>query len=177
MLTELILLIPDPDKPFEVETDTSEFALGGQLGQQDKEGRLHPVAFYSKKLYRLELNYSIHDKELMAIIEAFKEWKHYLSGTTHEVKVYTDHKNLISFTTTKELNKRQIRWYEFLCEFNFKIIYYKGSENGRVDALSCREDLRLEELVQDTMLLRTNENGHLTLGTRELNATWTVKPD
>lgn len=177
MLTEPILLIPDPDKPFEVETDASEFALGGQLGQRDAEGRLHPVAFYSKKLHGPELNYGIHDKELMAIIEAFKEWKHYLSGTTHEVKVYTDHKNLTSFTTSKELNKRQIRWYEFLCEFNFEIIYRKGSENGRADALSRREDLRSEEPVHDTVLLRTNEAGHLTLGTKELSATWTVEPD
>ncbi len=62
--------IPDPEKPFEVETDASEFALGGQLGQRDEEGRLHPVAFYSKKLNGPELNYQIHDKELIAIIES-----------------------------------------------------------------------------------------------------------
>ena len=70
---------------------------------------MHPVAFFSKKLNGPQLNYQIHDKELMAIIEAFREWKHYLSDTAYQVKVYTDHKNLATFTTKKELNKRQIR--------------------------------------------------------------------
>jgi hypothetical protein len=140
ILEEPILAMPDPDREFEVETDASDFAIGGQLGQRDSEGRLHPIAFFSKKLNGPELNYQIHDKELMAIIEAFKEWKPHLSGTTHQVKVYTDHKNLTYFTTTKELNKRQTRWAEFLSEFNFRIIYRKGSENGRADALSRRTD-------------------------------------
>jgi hypothetical protein len=140
ILAEPVLAMPDPDKEFEVETDASDFAIGGQLGQRDTEGRLHPIAFFSKKLNGPELNYQIHDKELMAIIEAFKEWRPHLSGTTHQVKVYTDHKNLTYFTTTKELNKRQTRWAEFLSEFNFRIIYRKGNENGRADALSRRSD-------------------------------------
>jgi hypothetical protein len=140
VLSKPILRLPDPDKPFEVETDASDFALGGQLGQRDEQDMIHPVAFFSKKLHGSELNYQIHDKELMAIIVAFKEWKPYLSGTKHPVKVYTDHKNLTYFTTTKELNQRQTRWAEFLSEFNFKIIYTRGSENGRADALSKRSE-------------------------------------
>ncbi|KAH8172320.1 reverse transcriptase (RNA-dependent DNA polymerase) domain-containing protein [Sarocladium implicatum] len=116
-----------------------------------------------------ELNYPIHDKELMAIIEAFREWKHYLSGASHQVKVYTDHKNLTTFTTTKDLNKRQIRWSEFLSEFNFEIIYRKGSENGRADALSRREDLKPAEPVQLFAILRENADGGLELSTRQNN--------
>ncbi|OAA46534.1 pol protein [Beauveria brongniartii RCEF 3172] len=113
----------------------------------------------------------------MAIIEAFKEWKHYLKGANHKVKVYTDHKNLTSFTTTKDLNKRQIRWYETLTDYDFEIIYRKGSENGRADALSRREDLKSEEQVDNAPLLRTTKDGNLVLGTREINATWQAKPD
>ncbi|CAJ2506585.1 Uu.00g077710.m01.CDS01 [Anthostomella pinea] len=78
----------------------SDCALGGQLGQRDENGKLHPVAFFSKKLHGPELNYQIHDKELMAVIEAFREWKPYLSGTERPVKVYSDHKNLTHFMTT-----------------------------------------------------------------------------
>ena len=177
ILKEPIHAMPNPTRPFEVETDASDWALGGQLGQRDDEGRLHPVAFYSKKLHGPELNYPIHDKELMAIIEAFKEWKHYLSGTEATVKVYTDHKNLTSFTTTKELNKRQIRWYEFLSEFNFEIIYRKGSENGRADALSRREDLKSPTEVQRAAILRTSDEGTLRLGSQQIDATWKVEPD
>lgn len=177
ILEEPILSTANPEKPFEVETDASDWALGGQLGQRDQEGKLHPTAFFSKKLHGPELNYPIHDKELMAIIEAFKEWKHYLSGTSHTIKVYTDHKNLTTFTTTKDLNKRQIRWSEFLSEFNFEIIYRKGSENGRADALSRREDLKPEEHVQATALLREAADGVLTLGARQVNAAWQIQPD
>jgi hypothetical protein len=161
ILKEPILAIPDPEKQFEVETDASDYAIGGQLGQRDDKGRLHPIAFFSKKLNGPELNYQIHDKELMAIIEAFKEWKPHLSGTTHQVQVYTDHKNLTYFATTKELNKRQTRWAEFLSEFNYRIIYRKGSENGRADALSRRPDHEEEKKPEFQTIFQINENGDL----------------
>ncbi|KAG8424880.1 hypothetical protein J3458_022432 [Metarhizium acridum] len=175
--SEPVLKAPDQDKTYELETDASDFALGGQLGQRDDQGRLHPVAFFSKKLHGPELNYGIHDKELMAIIECFKEWRHYLIGAKHQIKVYTDHKNLTSFLTTKDLNKRQIRWYETLTDYDFEIIYRKGSENGRADALSRREDLKSDEQVSNAPLLRATKDGNLVLGTREINMTWQVKPD
>jgi hypothetical protein len=172
-----VLRIPDPERPFEVETDASDYALGGQLGQRDDEGRLHPIAFFSKKLSGPELNYQIHDKELMAIIMAFQEWKPYLCGANHKVKVYTDHKNLTQFTTTKELNKRQTRWAEFLSEFDFQIIYMKGSENGRADALSRRTDHETEVPVTATTLLRTAEDGSLEMAERQINALFRLQPD
>lgn len=174
---EPVMKSPDPERPYEVEADASNYALGGQLGQRDDEGRLHPVAFFSQKLHGPELNYGIHDKELMAIIQCFKEWRHYLVGANHKIKVYTDHKNLTSFLTTKDLNKRQIRWYETLTDYDFEIIYRKGSENGRADALSRREDLKSEEQVDNAPLLRTTRDGNLVLGTREISVTWQAKPD
>jgi len=172
-----ILGVADPGKPYEVETDASEFALGGQLGQRDAEGRLHPIAFFSKKLNGPALNYQIHDKELMAIVEAFKEWRHYLSGTTNQVKVYTDHKNLVYFTSTKELNKRQTRWSEFLSEYNFEIIYRKGSDNGRADALSRRADHEQNVLTPPAQILQVNEQGNLEPVAKELSATYTSDTD
>src|SRR5450755_408266 len=87
-----------------------------------------------------ELNYDIHDKELLAIVEAFKEWRVYLKGPQHQVLVYTDYKNLVAFTTTKQLNRRQTRWAELLSTYNFRIVYRKGSENAKADALSRRPD-------------------------------------
>ena len=73
------------------------------------------------------MRYDIHDKELLAIVEAFKEWRVYLEGPKYQVKVYTDHKNLIYFTTTKELNRRQVRWAETLANYNFNITHVKGT--------------------------------------------------
>jgi len=175
--SEPVLIIPDPTKPFEVETDASGYAMGGQLTQRDEQNRPHPVAFFSKKFHGPEINYGIPDQELMAIIEAFKEWRHYLSGTTEPVKVLTDHKNLTSFTTTKDLNKRQIRWSEFMSEFNFVIIHVKGTENGRADALSRRLDHKENEEMAPTAIFRKNKEGHLEPVIREINMTWTVEPD
>src|SRR3979411_2035578 len=125
-----MLKLPYPSLPYEVETDASDFALGGVLGQEHN-GKLHLVAFFLKKLSGAPLNYPVHDKELMGIVEAFKEWRPYLSGTTHEVKVYTNHKNLTYFTTMKVLNGRQVRCAESLADYNFRTHYKKGSENAR----------------------------------------------
>jgi hypothetical protein len=175
ILREPILADADPERPYEVETDASDYALGGQLGQRDKEGRLHPIAFFSKKLHGPELNYQVHDKELMAIIEACKEWRHYLSGAKHQVTVYTDHKNLTYFTTSKELNKRQIRWAEFLSEFDLKIVYIKGSENGRADALSRREDHQQQMTPEALSIFRQDQDGNLQQASRQLGATYRIR--
>lgn len=158
---EPVLIMANPDKEFEVETDASDYAIGGQLSQRGDDGKLHPVAYYSKKLHGPELNYQIHDKELMAIIEALREWRHYLTGTEYTVKIYTDHKNLTSFATSKELNKRQVRWTEFLADYNFTIIYRKGSENGRADALSRRPDHFQEVPPETGAILKINKDGNL----------------
>jgi hypothetical protein len=176
ILSKPILQMPNPDKPFFVETDASDFALGGQLGQKDDQGQIHPVAFYSKKLHGPELNYQIHDKELMAIIQALKEWKPYLSGAKYQVTVYTDHKNLATFTTKKELNKRQIRWQEFLSEFDIRIEYRPGNENGRADALSRREDLREEIQPETQAILSINTDGSMGI-VKGLNATYKEELD
>ena len=100
------MVIIDLDKPFEIETDISDFVFKRQLVQWDEKGRLHFIAFFSKKLYKLEFNYSIYNKELMAIIKSFKEWKPYLNGTKYQMKIYIDYKNLIYFTTFKNINQR-----------------------------------------------------------------------
>ena len=73
-----------------------------------------------------ELNYEIYDKELLAIVEAFRHWRSYLEGLTDPIQVVTDHKNLVYFSTTKLLTCRQARWSELLSEYNFTIQYRPG---------------------------------------------------
>jgi len=72
--TAPILAHFDPTKPVIIETDASDFALGAVLSQRDDENRLHPVAFHSRKFQPAEINYEIHDKELLAVVDAFKHW-------------------------------------------------------------------------------------------------------
>ena len=92
--TAPILAHFDAQKPVIIETDASDFAIGAVLSQRDNEGRLHPVAFYSRKFQPAEINYEIHDKELLAIVDAFKHWRHYCEGAAHQVQVFCDHQNL-----------------------------------------------------------------------------------
>ena len=92
----------DPEEPAIVETDASDFALGGILSQKH-EGRLHPIASHSQKFTEAEINYDTADKELLAIVDCFKRWRRYLEGAKHQVQVISDHQNLELFQTTKVL--------------------------------------------------------------------------
>ena len=138
-----VLLHPDLTKPFTIETDASDFAIGAILSQSDNNGILHPVAFYSRKFTPPEINYPVYDKELSAIIAAFEEWRPYLAGTQHRVQVVTDHKNLVYFTTTRILNRRQAQWSTFLADYDFEIVFRPGAQHGKADALSRRSEFEI----------------------------------
>ena len=132
----------DPERRIIVETDSSDFVSGGILSQPDDNGVLHPVAYFSKKHSLEECNYEIYDKELLAIIRAFEEWRPELEGAKYPITVITDHRNLEYFMSTKLLNRRQARWSEFLSRFDFKITYRPGKQGLKPDSLTRRsEDL------------------------------------
>ena len=116
-----------------VETDSSDYVSSRVLSQLGDNGLLHPVVFFSKNLNPAECNYEIYDKELLAIIRSFEQWRPDLEGTGVPVKVITDHKSLEYFMTTKKLTRRQARWAKFLSAFNFVISYTPGKENQKAD--------------------------------------------
>lgn len=155
-------------KPFDwtrdvvLETDASDYVSAGVLSQYDDEGILHPVAFFSKKHSATECNYEIYDKELLAIVRCFEEWRPELEGTPSPVKVITDHRNLEYFMSTKLLNRRQARWSEFLSRFNFQIHYRPGKLGAKPDALTRRsEDLPKEgdeRLLHQSRTILKKEN-------------------
>ena len=124
------------DRPARLETDASDRGTGGVLLQPDDTGNWKPVAFFSKKMSPAESNYEIYDKELLAIVQAFEEWRPELEGSPDSVEVVTDHKALEYFMKSRLLSRRQARWSEFLSRFNFKICYRPGVCNDSADALS-----------------------------------------
>ncbi|KAG0810082.1 hypothetical protein G6F16_008516 [Rhizopus arrhizus] len=130
-----------------IETDASDFAIAGVLSQYGSDNLLYRVAFYSRKLYTTETNYDIYDKELLAIIECSKTWRHYHQGTSHQITLYTNHKNLEYFATTKSLNRRQVQWPIFMASFDFFITYRPGTKNPKADALSRRSDMAFQRDV------------------------------
>ncbi|KAB5587910.1 Retrotransposable element Tf2 [Ceratobasidium theobromae] len=137
------LIQPKPNEKFYLECNASDFATGAILSQKDMEGKLHPVAFYSKSFLPAEQNYDIFNKEMLALICALKEWRHLLEGTETPVEVLTDHCNLEHFTVKKVLNRWQIRWANFLVDYNIQIKYCPGTQNKKADILSRRADFEL----------------------------------
>lgn len=135
-----LLIHPNPTKPFFVETDASDHAIGAVLSQLDAHQIMHPVAYFSRQMIPAERNYEIYDKELLSIIGALKEWRHYLLEAVHQVTIFTDHKNLEYFMANQQLSRRQARWSLFLSEFDLKIHHQAGSLNTKADALSRRPD-------------------------------------
>ena len=140
--TAPILAHFDPDNLTVLKTDSSDYAIGSILSQIERTtGILHPIAFYSRSMIPSEMNYDIYDKELLAIYEAFRQWRPYLEGNADTTLVISDHNNLQYFTTTKQLSRRQARWSEYLSSFNFVIKYRPGRLGTKPDALTRRPDV------------------------------------
>jgi predicted aspartyl protease/transposase InsO family protein len=137
-ITAPILAQWDPERPTVLEADSSGYATGACLSQYDEEGRLRPVAYASQRLSPSECNYEIHDKELLAIIRAIKQWDGELRSVAQPFTILTDHNNLRYFFTTRSLNERQVRWSEFLSRYSFQLQFRPGKKATRPDALSRR---------------------------------------
>jgi hypothetical protein len=130
-----VLALPDQSLPFSLFTDASNVALGAVLTQKHADGVYHPIAYYSRKLTPAQVNYTVHDREFMAIKDALVEWKHYLLGETDTV-VFTDHRPLVHLHTQKDLNPRQIRWLQIIAPYQITIQYISGKDNVVADLLS-----------------------------------------
>ena len=104
-----VLEMYDPKRKTRVKTDASDYALGAVLSQQCPDRKWRPVFYHLRKFSRAELNYDVHDKELLGVVNAFEQWEVYLLGLPDPIEVFTDHQNLTSFMTTKKLNRRQVR--------------------------------------------------------------------
>ena len=173
--SEPVLIFPDDSRQFRVKADCSGRASGAELSQIGSDNVWRPVAFMSKSLSETERNYEIHDKEMLAIIRALKEWRHYLEGAAKQFIVLTDHKNLEYFRTAQKLNRRQARWSIFLQQFDFDLQHRPGKQMGIPDALSRRSDHgdgaedneNMVLLKPEYFRIRANERGHLYIAGEE----------
>jgi len=104
-MTALILVYFDSELKNWIKTDASEHAVMRIYSQLQMSEQWHPVAYWLQKLSSAEESYETHDLELLVIVEAFKQWHHYLEKSTHSVKVLTDHNNLCGFMNIKMLNE------------------------------------------------------------------------
>ena len=120
--SDQVLLLPDFDKPFRIDTDASLTGVGAVLSQE-KDGSWRPVAFFSKHLTKRQQNYSTSERELLSIVLAIEHFKQFIYG--RPVTVYTDHQPLKYLLTVDEPAQRLARWLDQLRMFDLTIEYRK----------------------------------------------------
>ena len=94
----------------------------------------------SKKMNSAQCNYTVYEKELLAIVYALVEWKHYLHGSSHRTIIVSDHQPLKWLLTQSSVSARVTRWLDFMGQFHIGITYKPGRENAAADGLSRRSD-------------------------------------
>jgi hypothetical protein len=138
LITAPVLMAPDPAAPYLISTDASGFAIGGVLSQQS-EGEERVVAYESRRLNSAERNYPTHDRELLAVMEVLRKWRHYIQNG-HQTKVYTDNIATKYILTKPTLMGRQKKWAEQLADYDVEFLHRAGKLNVVADALSRRID-------------------------------------
>ncbi|KAF1318425.1 Pol protein, partial [Globisporangium splendens] len=134
-----VLALAGHEKPFHVVCDASDYATGCALMQHDDEGKERVVSYQSRQLRPAEMNYPVHDKELLAMKYALAKFRVYLLGE-EQFAIYTDHASLRTAVKTPHLSQRMARWFSFFAEYNFVVHCKPGKSNILADALSRRPD-------------------------------------
>ena len=145
---EVLLRYPDFNQPFDVHTDASDIQLGSVISQNGL-----PIAYYSRKLHPAQKRYTVIERELLSIVETFKEFKNILLG--QRIRVHTDHKNL---TCSNFNTDRVLRWRLLLEEYGPEIIYLKGENNVAADALSRLPILETSPEMHSQFAFEPEEN-------------------
>jgi hypothetical protein len=142
LTTAPVIMPPDPRAPYIISTDASGYAIGGVLSQ-DQDGLERVVAYESRRLKEAERNYPTHDKELLAVMEMLRKWRHYIQNG-HTTKVYTDNIATKYILTKPTLMGRQKKWAEQLADYDVEILHRAGKLNIAADALSRRSDYDIQ---------------------------------
>eukprot|EP00253_Pinus_taeda_P002514 PITA_02514 len=128
--TTPVLALPDLQRQFEMQIDASDYAMGGVLTQHNK-----PICYHSETFNPVVVNYPTYDKELYALVQSVKKWKHYIKGK--ETVIHIDHQPLQYLHSQFKLQQsRHYRWMGFLQQFHLVIRYKKGIHNKVADMLS-----------------------------------------
>ena len=128
-----VLAYPDYDKPYTLETDASDDAVGFVLSQE-VDGKQRPIAYSGKRMNDAQKNYSTTEKEAMAVVLGFQQFDSFLRG--NQVRVITDHVALKWLLTHKQPKGRVARWIAYLQQFDFTVEHKAGKEHKNADALS-----------------------------------------
>ena len=136
LTTPPVLQYPHFRSPFIVCPDASDIAAGATLEQEDANGNMHVIAYFSERFNKAECKYATCERECLALVKAVMHWQQYLNYAPFQV--LTDHKPLVgTFKLNSKLTENRLtRWKRALQPFTFVISYRPGSLNTAPDALS-----------------------------------------
>ena len=126
-----VLAYPDPNKEYFLKTNALKLGLGAVLSQKQSDGRYHPVAFRSRALHGVEVNYHSTKLKFLAMKWSIKHFQTYLLG--HRFKVHTDNNPHL---TSPNMDATKQRWINELVKYDFSLEYHNGKNNTVADALS-----------------------------------------
>ena len=146
-----VLAYPDPNKEYLLKTDALKLGLGAVLSQKQSDGRYHPIAFKSRALHGVEVNYHSTKLEFLAMKWSIEHFQTYLLGC--HFKVCTDNNPLTYFLTSPNMDAMRQRWINELVKYDFSLKYQKGKNNTVADALSriseeCLSDEEAEKVLE-----------------------------
>ncbi|GFT88044.1 transposon Tf2-6 polyprotein [Trichonephila clavipes] len=134
LISKPILKLYNSQYPCHVFCDASQESIGVVLKQQHPDGTLYPIAYHSRQLLKHEKNYTISEKECLAIIDALDKFHCYLHGS--KFTIHTDHAALQWLKSVKHLTGRLFRWSLKFSQYEYSIVYIKGKLNVEADMLS-----------------------------------------
>lgn len=147
LISAPVLSCPDFTMPFYVQTDASAYGIGAVLFQEHSDGE-HVICYLSRSLSRAEKNYSVTERECLAVIYAVEKLRCYLEG--YKFTVLTDHHSLVWLNNMKEPKGRLARWVLRLQQFDYDIVHRRGVDNVVPDVLS--------RSVPEINLIRVNQD-------------------
>src|SRR5437867_6074386 len=137
----------NPDGHGLIQTDASATAVGSVLMHQQGDERW-VISYNSRILNKAEFNYSTVERECLALVYAFKQYRHYIFG--RKVFVESDHKPLSWLQTAQSKNNRLQKWSIFLSEFDYEVTWIKGRDNGCADFLSRKDEIEATPKISPT---------------------------
>jgi len=164
-----LLSFPSEEGRFILDTDASAHGIGAVLSQE-QEGTEKVIAYFSRVLSKVERNYCVTRRELLAMVKSIKHFHHYLYGRRFLIR--TDHASLKWLMTFKDLEGQLARWSERLQQYNFEVCHRKGRMHGNADGLSrrpcletkCKYCSRIEVQIAQDILREEGTVGRLILG-------------
>ena len=138
LCSDLVLALPDFNKPFYLSTDASDYGYGAVLEQKQDDGSFRPIAYFSKNYTAAQKNYATPEKELLALVMAIEYFHQYLYGKPFFIN--TDHLPLTWIQTKKNTHARLERWLLRLSIYDFEIIHIPGKLNVVADNFSRLPD-------------------------------------